>query len=226
MEMGKGQLAVAPRQSLKTRQNGQHYRHHPGGQSKLFSMWKILVITKEAALNVKSAFGQIVRLGKMSNKIRSQKNLEQERVWTVGQGRQFRTDIMNQAEMTEPAVTRCKPCRAGLDLTASGNYRKRQHRLLNKIFPVLLSLFLSLTVILFLFQFPPTIHFYWASFTEVIGTRAEEILLPQYPPLNYKQSILPHKPLTWPAYFYFLIICKQSMDGSRGSKVDLVFKPI
>ena len=40
---------------------------HLGGQSKSYDERKIMVITREAVLNVKSASGQMVRPGEMSN---------------------------------------------------------------------------------------------------------------------------------------------------------------
>lgn len=43
------------------------YSHHLGGQSDSYNKRKIKVMTREAVLNVKSAFGQMVRPGEMSD---------------------------------------------------------------------------------------------------------------------------------------------------------------
>lgn len=68
MGMGKEQFAVAPRkrEGLKTGQHVWQYRHHLGGQSKPYNKRKIKVMAREAVLNVKSAFGQMVRPGEVS----------------------------------------------------------------------------------------------------------------------------------------------------------------
>ena len=54
-------------EGLETGQSAWPDRHHLGGQSKSYDEKKIMVITREAVLNVKSASGQMVRPGEMSN---------------------------------------------------------------------------------------------------------------------------------------------------------------
>lgn len=43
-----------------------HYRHHLGGPSNSHNERKVMGVTREAVLNVKSAFGQVVKPGEVS----------------------------------------------------------------------------------------------------------------------------------------------------------------
>lgn len=130
-----------------------------------------------------NAGGQICEVGfprpeEGSNKVRSLEDLEQDRIWPMMWVRTSRSGLSHESCRSDRAhcyVVLAAEDRVGYD-SFKKLFRKGQHHLLDRVFLAFPSFSSAslLTLTLFWSHFSPMMHFYWASFTKGLATKAEK----------------------------------------------------